>query len=105
MGGDDLHVCMAVMKEALDMVLAEARAASSRGLLVADVKAFGEWLRAEIGLMVLIISHVGDFRAYAATLGVARSFQGMRRNHFPIQGHPPHKFPLAEDVRQFDDTF
>ena len=101
---EDLRGCMLSTKEALDAVLAEAGPAPSRALPEADAGAFTEWLRAEVGLMVPIISHVGDFGAFAMALGVARSFQHKGYNHVPALGRPPHRFPSVDEVRRSDEA-
>ena len=101
---EDLRGCMLSTKEALDAVLAEAGPAPSRALPEADAGAFTEWLRAKVGVMVPIISHVGDFGAFAVALGVARSFQHKGYNHVPALGRPPHRFPLVDEVRRSDEA-
>lgn len=93
---EDLRGCMLSTKEALDTVLAEAGPAPSGALPEADAGAFTEWLGAEVGVMVPIISHVGDF--------VARSFQHTGYNHVPALGRPPHRFPSVDEVRRSNEA-
>ncbi|XP_066333635.1 putative serpin-Z6A [Miscanthus floridulus] len=101
---EDLRGCMLSTKEALDTVLAEAGPIPSGALPEADAGAFTEWLRAKVGLMVPIISHVGDFGAFVVALGVTRSFQHTGYNHAPALGRPPHRFSSVDEVRWSDEA-